>query len=1399
MMLTELLADLRELNVHLYVEDGALKCKAPRNVLTDQIKNHLRVRKNELIEVLSQAGKYNEISIKPAPGTDSITLSYAQQRLWFLDQLAPNNAFYNVPLALRLNGKLNTAALEQSLNEIIRRHQSLRTIFIGVNGQAEQVITEQFKLPLACVDLTGLPDQARPLALLNLSRLEAEKPFVLSTGPLLRALLIELFNDSNKQEHILLITLHHIVSDGWSSEILMRELVALYQVFSEGKVSPLAELAIQYADFAYWQRQWLVGDVLQRQIDYWRKQLHAAPTAIELPTDRPRPPVMSYRGANYRFSIPFELAKQIYALNRSHDATLFMTLLAAFNVLLFRYSHQQDLCIGTPVANRNRLELEGLIGFFVNTLVLRTDLSGGPSFIDLLSRVRRTVLEAQNHQDLPFEQLVEVLQPERNMSHSPLFQVMFTLQNAVRHSPELSGLGISAVEKESCIAKFDLTLHIHEQKSGLLNGIIEYNTDLFDYDTIARLAEHYLILLQGIVDNPDGRLSELPLLTKAERQQILIEFNATAMDYSDDCLIQQLFERQVEKTPDAIAVVFEDESLTYKDLNRRANQVAHHLLALGIRPDDRVAICAERGLDMVIGLLGILKSGAAYIPLDPSYPCERLAYMLGDSKPVAILSQSGVQKSLMNLAVPVVLLDALALFAEQPAGNPDPQMLGLMSSHLAYIIYTSGSTGQPKGVMVEHGNMVNFLCAMSKVPGMTCSDSLLAVTTLSFDIAGLELFFPLINGAKVVLVSRANAADPVFLQQTIAQAGITVMQATPATWRLLLSGGWQGASGLKALCGGEALTLDLSTQLKARVSELWNMYGPTETTVWSTCRLIDAERTESYPCESVGRPIGNTQIYILDAQLQPVPLRVSGEIYIGGAGVARGYLNQPGLTAERFIRDSFGTNAESNARLYKTGDLGRWLPDGNIEYIGRNDFQVKIRGFRIELGEIEAHLTACSGVREAVVIVREDNPEDKRLVAYLIAHEGIELAVADLRAQLATGLADYMIPSAFVSLSAFPLTPNGKLDRKALPAPNFCEQKHYVAPRTAIEEILTSIWAELLNIEKIGVEDNFFELGGNSLLAVKLAHTIQSVLGGNLDLVALFQAPTIEEFAKRLADEATTVLSPLVALKSSGTRPPLYCIDPGGYIFEYKTLAQAMNHQQPVYGIDSRSLLLNPTRQYESFVDAAEYYVQAILRHQSEGPYYLLGWSMGGAIALIIAQILESRGHNVAFVGLLDTQIKSFVQADEDAGLLMRYARYLNPDELKAFEKIDDDTREEFQIFLSTLPLDEQLEQVILWASKQGCLHRNLPVSLMKLQFIVAENSLRLINAHQWGFIKAPIYAWWASDTLKRYGRIPEDWHLYSTGIVINEEIESNHMDIIKNQQLHNNLGEILKNSQTPL
>ncbi len=1445
MMLTELLATLRDLNVHLYAEGDALKCKAPKNALSDNVKAQLKAQKKELIALLSLAGKHGHTPIIPVLRTQPIPLSYAQQRLWFLDQLELGNAFYNIPVAVRLSGELNDAALEQSLNEIVRRHENLRTTFITANGQAEQTIAARLFVPVAYTDLTALPEPSRQTALVDLCHREASRPFELSTGPLIRVSLLRLANEADKQECVLLVILHHIISDGWSSSLLIREFGSIYEAFSQGSASPLKDPAIQYADFVYWQRQWLVGDVLQGQTDYWRKQLEGAPKLHELPTDRVRPGIMSYRGANYRFTLPLALAEKLQTLSRSCDATLFMTLLASFKVLLFRYSHQQDLSIGTPIANRNRLEIEDLIGFFVNTLVLRSNLSGDPQFTVLLGQIRQTVLDAQSHQDLPFEQVVEALQPERNMSFNPLFQVLFVLQNTPQSALKLSGLHINSMDDENTTTKFDLTLFITE-RAGALECTFEYNVDLFDHSTISRLAEHYLVLLQGIVNRPQARLSELPLLTQKEQQRILIDWNDTTVNYPQGKYIPQLFEDRAAQMPNAAAVVFDDQSLraptsvygshaergndefvfrdvitgpvlSYSELNARANQLAHYLRAKGVGPDVLVGLCVERSLEMIVGLMGILKAGGAYVPLDPGYPQDRLDFMITDVNAPIVLTQAALLNKLAVCSTRILCLDTQwHEVAVEPATNP---AVAIMPENLAYCIYTSGSTGQPKGVGVPHQGILNRLQWMQEQYGLNEMDRVLQKTPFSFDVSVWEFFWPLMTGACLFVAGPEQHKDSIAMMNMIVDHQISTVHFVPSMLQAFVdTPGVERCTSLKrVICSGEALPADVVRRFYEKsTAQLHNLYGPTEASVDVTAWFCVPDKADdSIP---IGRPIANISLYILDKQLNPVPVGALGELHIGGIGLARGYLNRPDLTAEKFIPNPFGA---PGSRLYKTGDLTRYLSNGDIAYAGRIDHQVKIRGVRIELGEIESLLMQSPDVKEVVVLAREDIPGDKRLVTYVVPErinqnpdvEGFRSTISgeqvsqwqmhpDIKARLQGLLQEklpgYMVPSHFAFLDALPLTASGKVDRKALPALDLSVQlqKQYVAPRTQTEEILTGIWAEILNVNRIGVHDNFFELGGNSLLAVTLAHTIQSVLGGNLDLIALFQAPTIEEFARLLADETAAVSSPLVTLKSAGTRAPLYCIDPGGYVFEYKTLAQAMSHDQPVYGIDSRSLLLNPTRQYASFTEAAEYYVQAILRHQPEGPYYLLGWSMGGTIALIVAQILESRGHEVAFVGLLDTRINSLAQVEANTDLLTRYARYLNPAERQAFDRIDAATREEFQAFLSTLPVDEQLEQVILWATRQGCLHRNLPVALMKLQFIVAENSLRLMNAHQWGVIKAPLYAWWASDTLKRHGQIPEDWRLYTTGSVVNEEVEGNHRDIIKNRQLHSSLAGVLKNSR---
>ena len=1040
-------------------------------------------------------------SLRPVSREEGLPLSFAQERLWFLEQLEPGNTAYNIAAAYRLRGPLDVAALERSLNEIVRCHEVLRTTFATMDGRPVQVIAPEMSLTLPVEDLQELPEAEREAEAQRLLTEEAQRPFDLEKGPLLRAALLRL----DEEEHVLLLTMHHIVSDGWSMGVFNRELAVLYEAFSVGKPSPLPELPIQYADFAVWQREWLQGEVLEEQLAYWREHLGGDLSVLELPTDRPRPAAQSFRGATQSFVLSGDLTESLKALSRREGVTLFMTLLAAFKTLLYRYTGQEDVVVGSPIAGRNRSEIEGLIGFFVNTLVLRTDLSGNPTFRELLERVREVALGAHARQDLPFEKLVEALQPERDLSRNPLFQVMFAFQNAPMEALMLPGLTVTPLEVESETAQFNLTLSMEETGQGL-KGVVEYNTDLFDGVTIERMLGHFETLLEGVVVNPEQRLWELPLLTEAERYQLLVEWNDTEVEYPQDKCIHQLFEEQVERTPGAVAVVFEGEQLTYAELNRRANQLAHYLQKLGVGPEVLVGICVERSLEMVVGLLGILKAGGAYVPLDPAYPKERLAFMLEGTQAPVLLTQERLVEGLPEHEARVVCLDAdWEAIAGESTENPDSEVT---VDNLAYVIYTSGSTGRPKGVQILHDAVVN-LDTMHQRPGLAQQDVLLSVTTLSFDIAVLELFLPLTIGARVELVSRAVAADGVQLMAALAASDATVMQATPATWRLLLGAGWQGDEQLRILCGGEALPRMLANQLLRRDSALWNLYGPTETTVWSAIYEVGQNKGSV----SIGQPIANTQIYLLDANLRPVPVGVPRELYIGGAGLARGYLNRPELTAQSFIPDPFSD--EPGERLYKTGDLARYLPDGNIEFLGRIDCQVKIRGFRIELGEIETVLGQHPDVRETVVLAREDTPGDKRLVAYVVPRDEQVPTATELRRFLKQKLPDYMIPSAFVLLEVLPLTPNGKVDRRTLPAPNSVRpemEAAFVAPRTSVEEVLAEIWAEVLGLEQVGIYDNFFELGGNSLLSVQIVSKVRQA-GIQLAPKDFIQYQTIAELA----------------------------------------------------------------------------------------------------------------------------------------------------------------------------------------------------------------------------------------------------------------------------------------------
>ncbi|MEG4277142.1 amino acid adenylation domain-containing protein [Microcoleus sp. MON1_C1] len=1062
--------------------------------------------------------------------SNTFPLSFAQQRLWFFEQLTPGNFTYHILAGVRLTGTLDARALDRSLNELVKRHEVLRTAFKTINEQPVQAIASNLELKILEIDLRSLPETERDREVERLIAAEAKLPFDLSQAPLLRAKLLHL-SDSN---WVLLLSTHHIISDAWSMGIFIQELATFYQAFSTGQPSPLPELSVQYADFASWQRQWLQGEVLETQLAYWKKQLGGNLPVLNLPTDRPRSAVQTFRGAVHKFTIPKAIAEEITLLSQREKATLFMTLLAAFKTLLYRYTGQEDLLVGSPIANRNRREIEEVIGLFANTLVFRTNLSSNPTFKELLGRVREVALGAYNHQDLPFEKLVEIIHHERDLSHNPLFQVLFSLRNVRTPQIKLPGVTLSNLEIERKTARFDLALDLEEGLEGI-NATLEYSQDLFDASTARRIAGHFLTLLESIAANPEQRLSSLPILTKPEQQQLLFEWNNTQSEIPKNQCVHELFEAQAERTPDAIAVVFENEYLTYRELNKKANNLASNLQKIGVNPEVLVGIYVERSLEMMVGLLGILKAGGAYVPLDPAYPPERLAFMLEDAKISVLLTQKKLLETLPKNSASLVFLDA----DWESISSCDEPVVGLQnSSNLAYVIYTSGSTGTPKGVQISHASVVNFLSSMRQQLAIAERDVWLAVTSLSFDIAALELFLPITTGSRVVVASREVASNGEKLLETLTNSGATVMQATPASWKMLLAAGWQGNHQLKILCGGEALPRQLANQLLLRGAAVWNLYGPTETTIWSTLYQVDC-KDESV---SIGRPIANTQIFILDRYLMPVPVGVFGELHIGGAGLSRGYLNRPELTAEKFIPNPFaedGIHASFilhpssfilSERLYKTGDLARYLPDGNIEFMGRSDHQVKVRGFRIELGEIEAVLSQYPAVREAIALVREDNPGDKRLVAYIVANSELRGGDGDttpthsefinhLRVFLKQKLPQYMMPSAFVLLEAMPLTPNGKIDRRSLPAPDTKTaefESNFTEPRTPDEQLIAEIWAEVLGLERVGIHDNFFELGGHSLLATQAISRLREAFQVEVPLRSLFESPTVATVTESL-------------------------------------------------------------------------------------------------------------------------------------------------------------------------------------------------------------------------------------------------------------------------------------------
>jgi amino acid adenylation domain-containing protein len=1163
-------------------------------------------------------------------------LSFAQQRLWFLHQMDPSNAAYNMPLAFRLSGQLKEAALQWSLDEIVRRHEILRTTFDVLDQAPMQLVASTGDLKLAVTDFSSLPPSVSEAEAEMLASAETQRPFDLVNGPLIRARLLRL----GAIEHVLLVTMHHIISDGWSQTILLNELSALYEAAVAGRTSPLPELSIQYADFAEWQREWLSGELLDQQLKYWRKHLQGAPPSLELPTDRPRPTQQSFNGARHSFALSRDLSARLVELSRCEDATPFMTLLAAFYVLLYRYTGETDIVVGTPVANRNRRELESLIGFFVNTLALRVDLSGNPTFRELLAQVREVSLGAFAHQDLPFEMLVEDLSPIRDPSRNPLFQVMFAFQNTPEAASLQSDLGITPVDVKTVRAQFDLILDVTEV-DGQFHVSLVYNTDLFDASTIQLTCEHFKVLLAGVVHGAGRPISTLPVLTAPELRRLLVEWNDTGQELGAEVCLHRLFEQQVERTPEAIALVFEERRMTYKALNQRANKLAHYLSASGVGPESFVGLLLERSPEMIVALLAILKAGGAYVPLEPASPAARLSYMLDDARISVLVTDQHSASGLPSLpGIQVVCIDEQEYkISKHSDRNPSSCTSG---DNAAYVIYTSGSTGAPKGVVLAHRGVCNQIAAMAQAFGICPESCVLQFASIGFDASVFEIGTALTTGARLCLVSREIVLSGARLVEHAQKQNVTVALLPPSLLAVLSPEEWPELK--TVISAGEPCPADLAARWSCG-RRFFNAYGPTETSIVVIVYEHDRLRTGDPP---IGRPLNNVRIYLLDQHLNPVPVGAIGELHVGGVGVGRGYLGRPDLTAEKFIPDPFSTR--SGARLYKTGDRACYLPDGNIRFLGRRDEQLKVRGFRIEPGEIEAALKEHAAVADAAVIA----DEDQRLVAYVTARTTV--MDEELRVFVRQRLPEYMVPSFFISLAELPLTPNGKVDRIALRARIRTQLERVderVGPRDFLESELARIWEELLHVEP-DMRDNFFELGGHSLLVVSLLARVERVTGKRLHVADIFKAPTIESLASLLRDEVDlSTTTPVVTMQPHGSLTPVFFVHPaGGSVGAYFALARALGSERPFYALEG-TRACEASRQVEL---VARHYLEAIRAVRPDGPYLLGGWSSGGVVAFEMGRQLQERGADVALVMLVDSGPPGIVDTDDDVSLLAGFA-----------------------------------------------------------------------------------------------------------------------------------------------
>ena len=1048
-------------------------------------------------------------------------LSFEQERLWFLHLLNPNSLMHHLNRISILDGPLDVRVLQKSFDEVVRRHEILRTTIVLRGESAVQVIAPAQRGALPIVDLRSFPEEEKNNRADQLAFEQAREPFDMAKGPLLRAALLRLRDDKNT----LLLTLHHIITDWWSFGVLFRELSILYRSFSNCETSPLPELPIQYGDFARWQREWLQGAELEKLLSYWKKQLSGCNQLLNLPVDRPRPAMQTFQGRRLRFEFPKDLYLALEKLGHAEDVTAFVASLAVFQVLLHRYTGQQDILVGSPSANRSKLETEGLIGFLLNTLVLRGDLSGDPTFRELLRRLRGTIVGAYGHQDLPFQRLVEEVQSERNLGAMPLVQVCFVflseqspnLDAAIPQlsDPQFPGLSVQLTNVNTIASEFDLTLSL-ENKPGFVDGFFEYNTELFEESTVSRMVGHLRTLMESVVANPDQRISKLSLLSEEERHRLLHVCSDITTTVTSHQPLHQLFEAQAAKTPDATAIIFAGESTSYFELNERANKLAHYLISIGVGPEVVVGILLDRSVEMVVGLLGILKAGAAYVPLDPDYPSERLRFMLDDCGATVLLTDSRMGQSLPRYSARVVRLDIdKEDISQQSIENPGSDV---SPDHLAYVIYTSGSTGQPKGAMLPHRGVLNCIAWMQETYRLTAADRFLCKTSLNFDPSVLEIFWPLTVGASLVVAAPDGQRDAAYLAESIVRHGVTMVFFVPSMLSLFIEEPRlaQALSLRKVICGAESLSAETVQRFYDRLpwAELHHCYGPTETSIAAT--EFVCPRESAWQVMPLGRPLGNYQLYILDRQMEPAPVGVTGELYIGGAGLARGYHGLPGLTAEQFIPNPF---AEAGSRLYRTGDRARYLPDGLLEFRGRADSQIKLRGMRVELSEVEAALREYAGVEECVVLLRGAGME-ATLVAYIVPVEEVGPGADELRAYLGLRLPGHMVPSIFVTLEQFPLMVNGKVDRQALPEPlqdaRIAMAVSFVAPANELERLIAGIWSEVLGLEQVGTQDNFFDLGGHSLRLLQVHLKLRQALGRDVPLYELFQYPTVSTLAAHL-------------------------------------------------------------------------------------------------------------------------------------------------------------------------------------------------------------------------------------------------------------------------------------------